>query len=221
MPRTSRIDYPGALHHVITRGIEKKYIFEHADDKRFFLSRLTDLLSLYSFRCYAWSVMDNHIHILLQTNDAKLSIFMHRLLTSYAYYYNRKYKRVGHLFQNRYKSIVCDKDENLLTLIRYIHLNPVKAGICDFARLKRFPWSGHKELAAGKVGVITHAEEVLSLFGVNKKSAIQQYNQFMQQGLNDNVDFEGGGLKRSLGDSLYALNCRNAESNEVDQLYDQ
>lgn len=109
MPRAARIDYSGALHHVVTRGIERGYIFDAKDDKLFFLERLRDLLEFNHYRCYAWSLMSNHVHILLQTTEHKLSNFMQRLLTSYAYYYNKMHNRVGYVFQNRFKSIVCDK----------------------------------------------------------------------------------------------------------------
>ncbi len=126
MPRQRRIDYPGTLHLVIGRGIERKKIFENHADKKEFIRRLTNILKESIMQCYAWSVMDNHFHLLLITGQTSLSTFMRRILTGYAIYYNRKYKRIGHLFQNRYKSILCDKDEYLFPLIRYIHLNPVR-----------------------------------------------------------------------------------------------
>ncbi len=131
MPRKARIDYPGALHHVIGRGIERSNILKEDADKEDFLRRLGILLRKSGMKCYAWCLMDNHFHLLLFNGDSRLSVFMSRLLTGYAVYYNKEHKRVGHLFQNRYKSIVCDRDEYLLPLIRYIHLNPVRVKRVD------------------------------------------------------------------------------------------
>lgn len=98
MPRQARIDYPGALHHIIGRGIERRAIFQEEADKESFLKRLRDNLSKSSMRCFAWCVMDNHFHLLLETGKTGLSEFMRRLLTSYAVYYNVMHKRSGHLF---------------------------------------------------------------------------------------------------------------------------
>ncbi|HOP40769.1 MAG TPA: transposase, partial [Geobacteraceae bacterium] len=129
MPRNARIDIPGLLQHVIVRGIEKRPVFVDDHDREEFLSRLSLLLKETSTDCFAWALLDSHFHLLLQPRIVKLAHFMRRLLTGYAVVFNLRHERAGHLFQNRYKSIVCDSDAYLLELVRYIHLNPVRAGI--------------------------------------------------------------------------------------------
>lgn len=129
MPRKSRIDAAGALHHVIMRGIEHSKIFRDDADRDDFLRRLSLILKDTKTVCYAWALIPNHIHLLLKTGKSSLSLVMRRLLTGYAVSYNRRYKRHAHLFQNRYKSILCQEDSYFLELVRYIHLNPFRAGI--------------------------------------------------------------------------------------------
>ena len=150
MPRQARIDYPGALHNVMGRGINNLPIFKSYQEKKEFHTSVKALLQESSLRIYAWRVMSNHFHLLLQTGKTGLSEFTRKLLTSYAINYNLYHKRKGHLFQNRYKSILREKDEYLLPSIRYIHLNPVKAGLITFFQLKKYSWTGHHELINGK-----------------------------------------------------------------------
>ena len=129
MPRKSRIDAAGAIHHVIARGINKADIFSDNIDYRNFLSRLGIILNATKTACYAWALMPNHFHLLLRTGNTPVSTIMRRLLTGYAVNYNRRHNRFGHLFQNRYKSILCQEEPYLLELVRYIHLNPLRAGL--------------------------------------------------------------------------------------------
>lgn len=200
MPRQARIDYPGLMHHIIGRGIERKAIFKDPKDKKEFLRRLSELLAKTKIQCYAWCIMDNHYHLLLLIGNSRLSEIMRRLLTGYAVYYNKTYRRSGHLFQNRYKSIVCDKDEYLLPLVRYIHLNPVRAKVIDFSSLADYHWTGHHELVKGyKEGMIIKADEMLSFFGKERKEATDSYIKFVSEGLNLKENYSSGGLIRSLG----------------------
>lgn len=121
------MDAPGALHHNIIRGIERKAIFRDDRDRERFLERLESVLVETSMPCYAWALMKNHAHLLLRTGLAPVATVMRRLLTGYAQDFNRRYRRHGQLFQNRYKSILCEEDPYLLELVRYIHLNPLRA----------------------------------------------------------------------------------------------
>ena len=128
MPRRSRIDAPGALHHIIVRGIERKTIFKDDADRDNFLERLQNILTDSNTSCFAWALIPNHFHLLLRTGRVPISTVMKRLLTGHAMYFNRKHNRVGHLFQNRYKSILCQEDVYALELIRY-ECNGVKSTI--------------------------------------------------------------------------------------------
>ena len=127
MPRQSRIDAPVALHHIICRGIERRPIFKDDRDRADFVGRLSLLLPETATRCYAWALIPNHFHLLLKTGQVPIATVMRRLLTGYAISYNHRHRRHGHLFQNRYKSILCQEETYLLELTRYIHLNPIRA----------------------------------------------------------------------------------------------
>ena len=129
MPRSARLDAPGVLHHVMGRGIEKRRIFLADDDRNDFLSRLGLLSEEGCIRVYAWALLPNHFHLLCKTGKMPLARSMRRLLTGYAVKFNKRHNRNGHLFQNRYKSIVCQEDSYLMELVRYIHLNLIRAGI--------------------------------------------------------------------------------------------
>ena len=213
MARQARIDYPGAFQHVIVRGIEKREIFIEEKDKYELINRLTNIITDSSVNCYAWSLMDNHFHLLLQTGETPLSKVMRRLLTGYAIYFNKRYGRKGYLFQNRYKSIVCDKDSYLLTLIRYIHLNPVKANIIEYKKLSKYRWTGHKEILEGKSDLIK-TNEILSYFDKREKVARKQYLEYILDGLNLKENYEGDGLIRSAG-GLKEVIKRKKEDREI------
>ena len=147
MPRLARLDAPGVLHHIMIRGIERRNIFRIKKDREDFLKRLSILLPEIQTCCYAWVLMSNHAHILLRTGNVPISTVMRRLLTGYVVSFNRRHKRRGHLFQNRYKSIVCQEDIYLRELVRYIHLNPVRAGIVrDLTQLNTHAYSGYSAI---------------------------------------------------------------------------
>jgi REP element-mobilizing transposase RayT len=200
MPRKARIDMPGLLQHVIVRGIEKSKIFFNDDDRQIFLARFSSLLEETATDCFAWALLGNHFHLLLRCNRIELSNVMRRLLTSYAINFNHRHSRSGHLFQNRYKSIVCEEEVYLLELIRYIHLNPLRAEIVsDLESLSAYPWCGHAVLLGkGKLaGQVT--DEVLRRFGENLSDARRNYRQFVADGvsLGKRPELVGGGLRRS------------------------
>lgn len=147
MPRQARLDVPGALHHIMVRGINKSNIFEDDQDKAQFLERLGQTVIKGKCSVYAWVLMNNHVHILFKSGEDGVSAVMRKLLTWYALYFNRGHRRSGHLFENRFKSILCDEENYLLTLVRYIHLNPIRAGIVrTLKELDHYPWSGHRAI---------------------------------------------------------------------------
>jgi putative transposase len=199
MPRAARIDIPGVLQHVMARGIDKTNIFVDDADRAAFVARFSRLLQATGTQCLAWALLSNHFHLLLRPTREKLSLFMRRLLTGYAVTFNLRHRRTGHLFQNRYKSIVCEEEPYLLELVRYIHLNPLRAGlVADVEGLDRYRWSGH----AGIVGISPLAgqefAEVLALFGQRTKTARAAYGQFIRDGVPQGrrTELGGGGLKR-------------------------
>lgn len=199
MPRTARLDIPGVLQHVIVRGIERCDIFRDDHDRSAFLERFFPLLRQTSTRCYAWSLMSNHVHLLLQPTVSPLSQLMRSLLTGYAICFNRKYQRSGHLFQNRYKSIICEEEPYLLELVRYIHLNPLRAGlVTTLDDLDRYPWSGHAVLMGYRRHEGQQTAEILERFGAGVSVARRSYRQFVADGvsLGKRKELVGGGLRR-------------------------
>lgn len=183
MPRRLRIDAPGALHHVIVRGIERRVIFKDDQDREDFLKRLSRLLTETETTCYAWALIPNHFHLLLRSGAFSLTSFMMRLLTGYAVSFNRRHKRHGHLFQNRYKSILCQEEPYLLELVRYIHLNPIKAGLVkDLAGLEAYPYSGHGVLMGRLKHPWQDADFVLGHFGKDRKTARENYRTYITEG---------------------------------------
>ena len=166
MPRQARIDAPGALQHIIIRGIERRTIFKNDTDREDFIDRLGNLLQETETACYAWAFMTNHVHLLLRTGATSISTVMRRLLTGYAVSFNRRHRRYGHLFQNRYKSILCEKDPYLKQLVGCIHLNPFRAGIVETVQaLRTYPFSGHCALMGKKDIFWQNTAYVLALFG--------------------------------------------------------
>jgi len=147
MPRQARLDAPGALQHVMARGIERRKIFLDDKDRTSFLERLALILEETQTQCYAWALIPNRFHILLRIGTTPLSTVMHRLMTGYAVTFNIRHRRSGHLFQNRYKSVVCQEDTYLLELTRYIHLNPLRARLVeDLKSLDKCQWGGHSAI---------------------------------------------------------------------------
>jgi len=202
MPRQGRIEIPGGVYHVIIRGIERRDLFKDKSDYRQFLVRLEAGLKSWKHQCLAWALMPNHVHLLLRQGQAPLSKMMRGLLTGYALYFNHKYKRSGYVYQNRYKSIMCQEDAYLSELIRYIHLNPVRAGIvASIDVLDAYPWTGHSVISEKVERGWQSTQEVLSLFGENKKAAWEKYRSFIIDGWNmgKNRMLTGGGLVRSAG----------------------
>lgn len=202
MPRQSRIDAPGALHHVIIRGIEGKAIFKDDTDRDDFLDRVETIFVDATTPCYAWALMTNHVHLLIRTANIPLATLMRRLLTGYAVAFNRRHRRHGQLFQNRYKSILCQEDTYLLELTRYIHLNPLRAGIVhDFKALDGYRFAGHSVIMGNAKAVWQDDRKILGMFARTKKAARRQYQEFVEKGIEAGrrPDLVGGGLVRSVG----------------------
>lgn len=150
MPRQARIDVSGQYYHVISRGIERREIFSGEEDYADFLGRAGDWLKKCESKCLAWCLMPNHFHFLIQRGVRPLSELMHHVMTGYAVNYNLRRQRCGHLFQNRYKAIICDGDSYFQELAPYIHLNPLRAKLVkDVDDLVNYRWCGHRALVTG------------------------------------------------------------------------
>jgi len=202
MPRKARIDAPGALHHIIIRGIERKDIFRGDQDRESFVARLGRVLLDTSTPCFAWVLLSNHAHFLLRTGVVPIATVMRRLLTGYAQEFNRRYRRHGQLFQNRYKSILCDEEPYLLELVRYIHLNPIRAKlVADYKALSKYVYCGHGVILERQKRSWQDIEYVLGLFDEDKGMARRRYRQFVRKGIEQGKrpDLIGGGLVRSQG----------------------
>jgi putative transposase len=244
MPRQPRLDAPGLLQHVMARGIERRKIFFDDIDRASFLERFAGILEETQTQCYAWALIPNHFHLLLRTGPTPVSKVMRRLMTGYAVTFNKRHKRAGHLFQNRYKSVVCEEDAYLQELIRYIHLNPLRTKLVqDLNALDKYPWSGHsailgrcknpllppeqpKELnqlnEPNKPNEPTKSlaektiEDILLHFGETRRAAIKRYREFVEKGVKQGKreDLQGGGLVRSAGGDVSGLLGRSKEERE-------
>ena len=217
MPRQARLDVPGALHHIMVRGIDKSKIFKDDEDKARFLERLGQTVEEGNSSVYAWVLMDNHVHLLFKSGKDGISTVMRKLLTWYAQYFNRKHRRSGHLFENRYKSILCDEDNYLLALIRYIHLNPLRAKQVEtIEQLDRYPWTGHKTIIGKTKYSWMDVDRVLSEFGSTRRKAMSAYRRFIQEGLSQGrlPELTGGGLIRSKGGWSQVLSARRSGRKE-------
>ena len=143
MPRQPRLDAPDTLHHVMVRGIERTTIFPDDPDRRDFIGRLAALAETGAWTVYTWALLPNRVHLVVRTGTRPLARTMRSLLTGYAGAFNRRHHRVGHLFQNRYKSILVEEEPYLLELVRYVHLNPLRATVVpDLRILDRYSWTG-------------------------------------------------------------------------------
>ena len=202
MSRQARIDAPGALHHIIVRGIDRTTVFVDDIDRNNFLERLWRLLSESQTACYVWALMTNHAHLLLRTGSCPIASIMRRLLTGYALGFNRRHRRHGHLFQNRYKSILCEEDAYLGQLMAYIHLTPLRAGIVgDLAALKAYPLTGHSALMGQEDRPWQDTRYVLALFGRGLSEARRNLQRHVAKWASKGrcPELTGGGLIRSSG----------------------
>jgi len=201
MPKLARLDAPGVLHHVMGRGIERRKIFWNDKDRVDFIDRLAEVVEKGGMDIYAWALIPNHFHLLCKTRNWPLSTSMRRILTGYAVNFNKRHKRRGHLFQNRYKSIVCQEDSYLKELVRYIHLNLLRSGIVkDIKELNCCRWSGHSALVGKVDRKWQDCEYVLSCFGKGPQ-AQKNYLKYVEKGIPQGrrPELVGGGLIRSLG----------------------
>ena len=181
MARKPRIEFEGAFYHVLTRGNQRQKIFKANDDYDNYLEILSDYKKRYNFHLFSYVLMNNHVHLLIQTLKTPLSKILQGVNQRYTTYFNRKYKTVGHLFQGRYKAILCDRDVYLLTLVKYIHMNPVRARVVDTPAGYR--WSSYSTYSKRVPEGILDTDIVLRMFSENKATARRLYRNYMYDGI--------------------------------------
>jgi REP element-mobilizing transposase RayT len=202
MARPLRLEFTGALYHVTSRGNRREAIYEEDNDRENFLTVISDVCEQYNWVCHAYCLMDNHYHLLIETPEANLSKGMRQLNGKYTQKFNRMHKRVGHVFQGRYKAILVDKDSYLLELSRYIVLNPVRASMVHSAI--EWPWSSYR----GTVEQQTkpnrlNTDGLLAGFGQKKLIAIEAYKQFVSEGYGQPSPWENLKNQIFLGDKKF------------------
>lgn len=184
MARPARIEYEGAFYHVMNRGNRGEVIFQNDSDRYKFYEILGNIEKRYGIIIYAFVLMPNHYHILLETPRANLSRAIQRLNGDYALYFSNRYKTPGHLFQGRFKAMIVERDAYLLELSRYIHLNPLRAGITKSS--SKYKWSSFSAYISGnsQLPFTLHWEWVLSIFGKRRHLAADRYLGFVMEGMN-------------------------------------
>lgn len=181
MSRKPRIEFTGAFYHVLARGNNKQDIFRNKQDYRVYIDRLNKYHKRYKFILYAYVLMANHVHLLVETDMIPLSKIMQGIQQSYTAYFHKKYDYIGHVFQGRYKAILCQRDNYLLELVRYIHLNPVRAGLVDTP--EDFSWSSHQVYIGRLHQPFVERDLILKMLSEDESSEEKAYWQFIRDGI--------------------------------------
>ncbi|NLP15896.1 MAG: transposase [Clostridiales bacterium] len=186
MPRKRRTWYPGAIYHIVTRGNNKQKIFLCKEDYWHYMNLLRQIHENYPFKLFSYCLMSNHVHLQIATDDIEIWTIMRAINWSYSNYFNTKYDKVGHLFQNRYHSEIIEKESYLLQTSKYIHLNPVKAGIVD--QPIKYPWSSYGVYMGVYKSSLISENETLAYFQYNR----ELYKNYVESEDSDNEDDEDG-----------------------------
>lgn len=214
MPRPPRLEFPGAVYHVTARGNERRSVFRDDRDREDYLARIAFYRDKFRFRLLSYCLMTNHVHLAIRTAEAPLSRIMAGLHSSYTQRFNRRHRRVGHLFQGRYKSFVVQEDQYLLALIRYVHRNPVRAGIVRHAA--DYPWSSDRFLRKGRGPAWLDVDGALAAIGPTRRSAIALYAELVDAPATGDDESELRSVAGAVeGDEAFALE-RFAAAGELD-----
>jgi len=213
MSRHVRLDFEGAVHHVMTRGIEKRRIFLCLEDREDLLARICEAVASLDATVYAWALMPNHYHLLVRTGTFRLPRIMSSINTGYAVSFNRRHDRIGHLFQNRYKSRLVQEDFSLLNVVRYILLNPIKARIIEsLAELASYEWTGYSTLIGNRKRVWQNSEFVLSQFGSDITEARRNLYSFLNEEETNEEDICDGVLVQKAEEWVFEKEGKGRES---------
>ncbi len=189
MGRRPRVEYKGAVYHVIQRGNNREYIFEKEEYKLYLMKLVKEYKGIMGYEIYGFVIMDNHYHMVIRTLDSPLQNIMHRINNQYSKYYNYKNKRTGHTFENRYKGILVKEDEYLLSLIRYVHQNPVRAYMCK--RVEDYKWSSDLYYRLNLRHKIVDIDFLLDILSKDRVQSIKLYKKFMDtEDLEESSRFE-------------------------------
>ncbi|MHB1394831.1 MAG: transposase, partial [Clostridia bacterium] len=213
MGRPWREEYQGGIYHVIARGNNKEYIFNQSADKGYFIKQLRQSIEGMNYRIYGYVLMDNHYHLLIQTMDKKLQDIMHQINNRYSKFFNSKYKRVGHVFQGRYKATLVQDERYLIGVLRYIHQNPVQANICQ--NINGYKWSSDAFYRKGIKGFV-NVDIVLNMLDADRSEAVRKYNVLMSE--KEEVDYEN---EKIIGDEAYQLMCLSRKKTEERKRLDE
>jgi len=208
MARALRLSFENAVYHITARGNRKENIFHFDKDRKVFLCKMDEMFEKFSFKCYAYCLMNNHYHLFIKTRHANLSEGMHQLNTAYANWFRTKYKLVGPVFQGRYKSILVDENGYALTLSAYIHLNPVRAGLEKFP--EKYEWSSFPDYVGQRDPLIKSLDTsfILSQFGDNLKASRNRYKKFVFENAALNNPLEKSYKNIALGDEKFIDNIK-------------
>ena len=214
MARKPRIEYPGAFFHIIVRGNNRENVFRDSEDYVRYLQKFVHFYREGDITLHAYCLMPNHIHLLLEMGKISLSKVLQRFHTWYTQYFNRRHDRMGHVFQGRYKAIVCKKDAYLLELVRYIHLNPVRAGLVDSP--EDYPWSSHRIYLGIEKSEVIDPSLVLKQFSDDLSSGIRSYELFVMEGSKQGRrdDLYKVSDQRILGDEAFCKEVFGHQRNE-------
>jgi putative transposase len=217
MARKPRVEFAGAFYHVICRGNQRQVIFRSDADRKYYLELLEQYRQRYSFKVYAYVLMSNHVHLLIETGRVPLSRIMQGLQLRYTGYFNKKYNKVGHLFQGRYKAILCDRDAYVTELVRYLHLNPERMRSPTDAG--NYRWSSHRAYLGRDSLVRVETAAVLGEFAKSLNKARPAYLKFIAEGkaAGHRVDYYDVRDQRFLGDERFVeqIEARIGEDRDV------
>lgn len=203
MGRKQRVEFQGALYHVIQRGNNREYIFDLPEYKKHIIEQLVNAVKVDGVQIFAYVIMGNHYHLALRTNRDPLSKVMHRINTRFSRYYNLTRKRTGPVFESRYKAFPVEDESYLLALTRYIHRNPIRAGICK--NVSDYRWSSDSAYR-GKGNGFVHTKLLLDILSKDMQRALKEYTSFMAR--DDDVNWESTSF---IGQESFALKVEPIE----------